>query len=34
MREAKLMWLVTLVFMSLLLAFALYLKYGWEYGLK
>ncbi len=33
-REAKYMWAATLVFLMLLLAFSLYLKYGWRYGLK
>ncbi len=34
MKVAKEMWIVTMVFLALLLAFSLFLKYGWKYGLK
>ncbi len=34
MRAAKEMWIVTLAFLAVLLAFSLFLKYGWKYGLK
>ncbi len=34
MSGSKALWLITAVFLMLLLAFSLFLKYGWRYGLK
>jgi len=34
MSPGRQMWIVTLGFLAVLLAFALFLIYGWEYGFK